>query len=64
MQEEEVWALYGEEGEAEQTYFKPQTEKSIKMDGEFEQTYSFTHLPSKKFSFLEDKNTLTLLMKW
>lgn len=34
------------------------------MDGEFEQTYSFTHLLSKKFSFLEDKNTLTLFMKW
>ncbi|XP_003968947.1 cilia- and flagella-associated protein 300 [Takifugu rubripes] len=34
------------------------------MDGEFEQTFSFTHLPSKKFSFLEDKNTYTLLMKW
>lgn len=36
----------------------------VKMDGEFEQTFSFTHLPSKKFSFLEDKNTFTLLMKW
>uniref|UniRef100_UPI003AAB110D cilia- and flagella-associated protein 300 n=1 Tax=Centroberyx gerrardi TaxID=166262 RepID=UPI003AAB110D len=30
----------------------------------FEQTFSFNHLPSKKFSFLQDKDTLGLFMKW
>ncbi|XP_070703107.1 cilia- and flagella-associated protein 300 [Pempheris klunzingeri] len=31
---------------------------------EFETTFSFNHLPSKKPSFLQDKETLALLMKW
>ncbi|KAM3596887.1 uncharacterized protein V6R79_022145 [Siganus canaliculatus] len=31
---------------------------------EFEQTFSFSPLPSKTFSFLQDKDTLTLFMKW
>ncbi|TKS88446.1 hypothetical protein D9C73_023124 [Collichthys lucidus] len=31
---------------------------------EFEQTFSFSPLPSKKPSFLQDRDTLTLLMKW
>ncbi|CAJ1084076.1 cilia- and flagella-associated protein 300 [Xyrichtys novacula] len=31
---------------------------------EFEQTFTFTPLPSKKPSFLQDKDTLALLMKW
>uniref|UniRef100_A0A3P8T694 Cilia- and flagella-associated protein 300 n=1 Tax=Amphiprion percula TaxID=161767 RepID=A0A3P8T694_AMPPE len=30
----------------------------------FEQTFSFSPLPTKKFSFLQDKDTLALLMKW
>ncbi|KAM7384222.1 hypothetical protein PAMA_011522 [Pampus argenteus] len=30
----------------------------------FEQSYSFIPLPSKRFSFLQDKDTLALLMKW
>ncbi|XP_049458460.1 cilia- and flagella-associated protein 300 isoform X2 [Epinephelus fuscoguttatus] len=30
----------------------------------FEQTFSFSPLPSKKPSFLQDRDTLTLLMKW
>ncbi|XP_040909765.1 cilia- and flagella-associated protein 300 [Toxotes jaculatrix] len=30
----------------------------------FEQPFSFSPLPSKKFSFLKDKDTSTLLMKW
>ncbi|XP_008329859.1 cilia- and flagella-associated protein 300 [Cynoglossus semilaevis] len=30
----------------------------------FEKTFSFRSLPSKKFSFLEDKDTLELFMKW
>uniref|UniRef100_A0A8D3BM89 Cilia- and flagella-associated protein 300 n=1 Tax=Scophthalmus maximus TaxID=52904 RepID=A0A8D3BM89_SCOMX len=30
----------------------------------FDQTFSFSSLPSKKFSFLQDKDTLALLMKW
>lgn len=31
---------------------------------EFEQSFSFTPLPSKRPSFLQDKNTSALLMKW
>ncbi|KAI3358563.1 hypothetical protein L3Q82_014976 [Scortum barcoo] len=31
---------------------------------EFEQTFSFTPLPSKMPPFLQDKDTLSLLMKW
>ncbi|XP_041868457.1 cilia- and flagella-associated protein 300 [Melanotaenia boesemani] len=31
---------------------------------EFEQSFSFSPLPNKKFSFLHDKDTLALLMKW
>ncbi|XP_034560888.1 cilia- and flagella-associated protein 300 [Notolabrus celidotus] len=31
---------------------------------EFEQTFSFSPLPTKKPSFLQDKDTLALLMKW
>ncbi|XP_045914112.1 cilia- and flagella-associated protein 300 isoform X1 [Micropterus dolomieu] len=31
---------------------------------EFEQTFSFSPLSSKKVSFLQDKDTLALLMKW
>lgn len=31
---------------------------------EFEQTFSFSPLPSKKLSFLQDKDTLALFMKW
>uniref|UniRef100_A0A3Q2CM94 Cilia- and flagella-associated protein 300 n=1 Tax=Cyprinodon variegatus TaxID=28743 RepID=A0A3Q2CM94_CYPVA len=30
----------------------------------FEQTFSFTPLPAKTFSFQQDKDTLNLLMKW
>ncbi|XP_059206411.1 cilia- and flagella-associated protein 300 [Centropristis striata] len=30
----------------------------------FEQTFSFSPLPSKKLSFLQDRDTLSLLMKW
>ncbi|AWP21707.1 DUF4498 domain containing protein [Scophthalmus maximus] len=30
----------------------------------FDQTFLFSSLPSKKFSFLQDKDTLALLMKW
>ncbi|XP_056154265.1 cilia- and flagella-associated protein 300 [Lampris incognitus] len=30
----------------------------------FDQTFCFTHLPSKKFPFLQDRATLELLMKW
>ncbi|XP_061786231.2 cilia- and flagella-associated protein 300 isoform X2 [Nerophis lumbriciformis] len=30
----------------------------------FEETFTFCHLPSRKFSFLEDQDTLQLLMKW
>ncbi|XP_068584687.1 cilia- and flagella-associated protein 300 [Cebidichthys violaceus] len=30
----------------------------------FEQTFSFNHLPSKKLSFLQDRDVLKLLMKW
>ncbi|XP_062291411.1 cilia- and flagella-associated protein 300 [Scomber scombrus] len=30
----------------------------------FEQSFSFSPLPSKKYSFLQDKDILTLLMKW
>uniref|UniRef100_A0A3B5AL72 Cilia- and flagella-associated protein 300 n=1 Tax=Stegastes partitus TaxID=144197 RepID=A0A3B5AL72_9TELE len=30
----------------------------------FEQTFSFHPLPTKKFSFLQDKDTSVLLMKW
>ncbi|XP_031179243.1 cilia- and flagella-associated protein 300 isoform X1 [Sander lucioperca] len=30
----------------------------------FEQTFSFTPLPSKKLSFLQDRDTLQLFMKW
>ncbi|XP_070841441.1 cilia- and flagella-associated protein 300 [Chaetodon trifascialis] len=31
---------------------------------EFEQTFSFSPLPSKKLSFLQDRDTLALFMKW
>ncbi|XP_074543365.1 cilia- and flagella-associated protein 300 [Halichoeres trimaculatus] len=31
---------------------------------EFEQTFSFSPLPAKKPSFLQDRDTLALLMKW
>ncbi|XP_077581063.1 cilia- and flagella-associated protein 300 [Stigmatopora nigra] len=31
---------------------------------DFEQTFTFRQTPSRKFSFLEDKETVTQLMKW
>ncbi|XP_061653653.1 cilia- and flagella-associated protein 300 isoform X2 [Phyllopteryx taeniolatus] len=31
---------------------------------DFEQTFSFRPIPSRKFSFLEEKETVALLMKW